>query len=123
MTNAQKRNFVRLDVMFTIEYYKIDDDVLEPQIFKATSRDISGGGMRFHSKEIIELDTELEMKLNLTSHNQVSVCGKVVRCFPMDTIPGYSIGVEFILLDKKDREKIIKFIFDRQRELRQKGLL
>lgn len=123
MTNTQKRNFVRLDVMCPIEYYKLDDDVLEPQIFKATSSDLSGGGMRFHSKEIIELDTELEMKLNLPSHDQVSVCGKVVRCFPMDTVPGYSIGVEFILLDKKDREKVIKFIFDRQRELRQKGLL
>lgn len=123
MTNDQKRNYVRLEVKILFEYYKVSDDAVLQDRFSAITNDLSGGGLRFNSKVELEIDTELELSLNIPGKGKISVGGKVVRCFPLERVTGFSVGVEFTIIDKTDREKLIRFIFERQRELRQRGLI
>lgn len=120
---AQRRNFVRLDVRVPFEYNIVANDIVLPETYSATTRDISGGGLRFDSKVELQINTELEMSLDIPRHGKITAVAQVVRCIPLEKVPGYSIGVEFTIIDKRDRERLIRFIFERQRELRQKGLI
>ncbi len=120
---TQRRNFVRLNVRVPLEYTIVSDDIGLPETYSATTKDLSGGGLRFDSKVELAINTELEMILDIPRQGKITAVGQVVRCIPLEFSPKYSIGVEFTLIDKKDRERLIRFIFERQRELRQKGLI
>ena len=55
---------------------------------------------------------------------QIEVKGNVVRIEKVDTFDySYGLGIKFVGLNEKDRDKIIQFIFLKQRLLREKGLI
>ncbi|HBW59250.1 MAG TPA: pilus assembly protein PilZ, partial [Thermoanaerobacter sp.] len=52
---------------------------------------------------------------------EITVSGKVVRYEEL-LEKGYEIGVCYVDIDEKVREKIISYIFEEQRKSRQKGI-
>ncbi|EHL19983.1 hypothetical protein HMPREF9628_00980 [Peptoanaerobacter stomatis] len=113
----QRRNFFRLLTSMDIAVRKINGVVLE----NTKTVDISGGGIRLLSKQdfdindIVRLDFQLESK-------EFSVDAKVVKIDYTDVRGAKEVSLQFIDILEKDRNEIIRFIFDKQREGIKKGM-
>ncbi len=98
---------------------------LPPEEAKVTGTvlDISGGGIYAVTKKDLEKGDVLLVELSVSGEFELrDVAARVVRktmANPERKLLGY--GMEFINIDEKDREKVIRYVFKRQRELR--GLL
>lgn len=86
--------------------------------------DISGGGIRFVSKEKYERGDCLLMfiKLNNTKFNkEYGMVGAIIQSDLLDTTTEkYQNRVQFMIKDVKVREEIIQFIFEEERRNRHK---
>ncbi len=82
--------------------------------------DISGGGMRFISKENIEKDTNILCIMNITKDKQkisFHIVARVVDARPLvNDKDRFDIRVKYIGIDEKKREEIIKFSFRMERK-------
>lgn len=122
----QRRNFVRLDTKIPMTYILLNQG-LEPisERFDATTVDISGGGLMFTTNGRVQLGDLMEVQVSTSADRPVTAIGKTVRV--TDNFMGkehkVSVGVEFTIIEEGERDKIIRYIFNRQRELRQRGLL
>ena len=78
---------------------------------------ISGGGLRFSSSEPFLVGDVIEIKLVLPTHPDTVfyVYGDVVRSEPM-SCEGNNVSVNFTVIDEDIRSKIVKFVFEKQRE-------
>lgn len=80
---------------------------------------ISGSGMkfiagrRFSTGDVIAI----QIFLPLPSKTQLNLLGKVISVKPSDLEMKYEICVTFVDLTEKDREAIVKYVFQRQREI------
>ena len=98
---------------------------------KATAVDISGGGVRFVSNEPSKEGEFMIISLVLPSESKerkLELLGKVMVCQQIENQSGrkkenlirYEYRVQFVKASK-EREQIIKFIFEQERKSRQKG--
>lgn len=122
----QRRNFVRLDTRLKTHLTKLDRNFLPlDQVISAITVDISGGGMMFDCNTSLELGDLWEALIYVSEDQSVKAVGRVIRCrensIKAKTL--FSVGFEFTIIEELERDKIIKFIFNQQRELRRKGLL
>lgn len=121
----QRREYVRLEVQTSFRYRifaEPGDSQPAPRPFeKSYIVDISGGGVRFFSEEVITVGTVLEMRLGIEGIERDIVVGRVVRCRER-VEGGYEIGVSFEAVSPATQDQIISWIFNKQRELRKKGL-
>ncbi len=87
------------------------------------TKDISGGGLRTLVGEQLELG--LIMKIVIILENeQIEVEGEIVRCQIFDAaVKRFDCGIRFRDVGEKERSKIIAFVFEKQRNLRKKGLV
>lgn len=117
IVRIQKRNWVRLPYITTVNYkmagYEVD-------FFEALSIDISGGGLLLQTKHPMDINDQLDIIFSLDEIT-INTISKVVRCFPADNC--YRVAVKFDKITEKDRDKIVGFIFQKQREFIKKGLL
>jgi len=123
VNRIQRRSYFRLQVNKDIKYHVIKDDDEQGYNFKKTTAiDLSGGGLLMILKDDLNLRDELLFKLNIDELNKL-VKGKIVRI--KHNKDGYSktAGVEFIDLNRQDRDKIISFLFNYQRKLRRRGMI
>jgi hypothetical protein len=78
---------------------------------------ISGGGMSFLLPQAVALGTTLEIKLMLTRNQPVAMCiyGDVTKSIPRDK--SYFTAIRFVHMDVSVRDEIIRFVFEREREI------
>lgn len=119
---AQRREHVRLETAQPLLYGALSSDG-DKELQPGTTVDLSGGGVFFISKFSSELGQILVINLPLGGE-YVRCQGRVVRC-AIEGAGGksYGIGVKFIDMNEQNREKIVRFIFSKQREWMKKGLL
>lgn len=120
----QQRAFVRIDAVLPVTMeFEDETEADSMRLLKAFTRDISGGGMQVISKEPIQLGSQLQLQIELPEFGSVRTIGKVVRAEqPQDARSLFWISIKFIDIPEGIRSKIIKFIFKKQLEQRQKGL-
>lgn len=84
---------------------------------QASPVNISGGGLRFYTPEPFAVGDLLKIKLVLPTHADTVfyIYGQVVRCEP-STCDGHKVSVNFTVIDEDIRAKIVKFVFEKQRE-------
>jgi c-di-GMP-binding flagellar brake protein YcgR len=84
--------------------------------FKAVN--ISGGGMGFLLPQAIALGTILEIKIMLTRDQPVAVCiyGEVTKSVPRGE-SNFFIAIRYVHMDVSIRDEIIRFVFEREREI------
>lgn len=139
MTKKQLRKYVRVDVLINADYWSLDvEKLINPDIetpgrirFKINRgiiTNISGGGIILAVTEPLKKDDAIGLRFSLTAGYPVidNLLGKTVRTTEVKENPGkykYKTAVEFFSIDEKDREEIIKFVFDRQISLKKKGLI
>lgn len=122
----ERRSFFRMDCELEIQYRVVGDLPEEGitgtgPLIKAVTRDISGGGVCLVAETKLQRGTKIEafLKLNreirfigiIAGVREVKEKGKIL----------YNTGVEFKFIDNKDREKIISYVFETQRDRLKKG--
>jgi c-di-GMP-binding flagellar brake protein YcgR len=144
----QRREFVRLDDIIPVSYkvtvpekmdvkYKLIDKKelpgfkpgqIDDSFLNGFTKNISGNGMLIVvKKDIAKLGNLLEISFRLPGRTKIfDVIGEIVRIAVEIKVEGndeIGVGVRFVKIDERDRTEIIRYIFDKQREIIKKGLL
>lgn len=136
LRRVQRREYYRLEKLLEIEYrqlseieesYRSAEEVREHEMLgiryqSALAVDLSGGGARMVMNESFEIDTYLMIKMKIgVQSNDICLVANVLMCSPMKTDQTkYEVRVKFVKIREYEREKLIKYIFEEERKLRQK---
>jgi len=119
----QRRNFFRLKKVLPVRFRYISDDKAEGRYYKGHAMDISGGGIRLYTDRFMPTAAQIECKIKIDEKQEIVLNGKVLRVRKVqDTEHQYDIGISFVDIPEIIRDRIISFIFEQQRFLRNKGL-
>ena len=135
----QRRQYYRLECAMDIEYLVVEEDVVElikddenviretldnNPLSKGIVIDISGGGLRFASRERLESGSIIIIKLDIAISNTKSVYGVLGRILLSNRMPNndimYEQRMEYTDIQSNSRETIIRYIFEQERRMRQK---
>ncbi|MCI8483597.1 MAG: flagellar brake protein [Lachnospiraceae bacterium] len=139
----QRREYYRFECVMDMQYMKITEE--EAEIEKVTDAkehhrleypedlskdaiavDISGGGIRFVGDEPGNKGDYLIIAIRLENESMdylLEIMGKILLCQKIDTPQKeekYEYRVNFLMKNQKERETIIKYIFEQERRSRQK---
>lgn len=118
---VQRRNFVRVPAYYPVSFRYVNRQGLSDPI-KGTMLDLSGGGMRFQTVEKVDRGAILLANLDLPS-GIMQVSARVCRVDKIEDSKNYSISVDFYQITERERDRIIRCVFDLQRTMRKKGLV
>ena len=83
--------------------------------------DISGGGLRFVAEYAYEVGSMILCKYFLWidgENKEYNLCGRVLAVKEVDNRPGFfEHRVQYVNMDKDNREEIIKYIFNEERKI------
>ena len=128
----QRRKFYRLDCLFPIRYRIVpkeqfekkneaehDNEKDETLWEEGTISDLSGGGIRFHGNVECKKEDFVEIVLPLSLQSGIvplSLYMKVVSCVHFEgSSVAYETRGEFLNINEKERETVIKYVFEEQR--------
>lgn len=142
----QRRMFYRLDCVMNMKYRMLeekeldvlkkyagdwseglDQDELDIQSFEqmefawndGTVADLSGGGVRFRSREEIEPESIIEIIVHLSFKNRnmpIRFFVRVLACERKQMDDSfYEVRGQFQYLDEKERELVVQYVFEEQR--------
>ncbi len=127
---AQRRDFVRLDILLPVRYGVLPEPsvIAEPAAWRmGKARDISGGGLLLSTTQSIEMQTWIALDLALPGGLALRTTGRVVRAVEPPALkrePGVIwYGVQFSGMERRLQDRLVRFIFDEQLKLRRKGLI
>lgn len=66
-------------------------------------REISAGGILFHSREMVETGMCAEARINFPLERTVTSGMKIVRSVPLTRLGGFNVGAEFTDIGHADR--------------------
>ncbi len=122
---AQKREFVRQDVVLPVKYRKYTGNPVFEDLFSVgRTLNLSSGGIMLTVGTPLKSGDKLDLELELTDRVRVYLTGKVLggQDSVVDGIPHRVEKVSFLDVDDDTQDLIMKFIFDDQRRsLRKKG--
>lgn len=125
MERIQRREYVRIETAVDIAAHSTDN--LFPPLVTLTS-DISGGGLSFISEKSINMKIEskvdvwLPLQLQNKEFHYIYSQAEIVYIKEMNSRVNL-VSLKFTTISKQDRQNIIRFCFEKQRESRQKELL
>ena len=131
----QRREFYRLECLIDLNYCIINHEVYDATKTKeityfadlcskkvkekAIIIDISGGGIRFAASYLLGEKTYVYLEFNLGSI-PIKVLGEVIySSFMKHRDDIYEIRVKFVDITSDVRERIIRYIFEEERKIRQ----
>jgi len=116
----QMREFVRFNIILDIKIELLDEPHKD-KIIMALSKDISAGGVQVVLKEPLPEHSKVKVTMPLGTQAVVEVQGKIVRVLLPETANDRCCaGIMFTDIAEKMRNQIIKYIFSKQAERRQK---
>ena len=123
MKIQRSRNRTWEEKVKDVAQYKKLLNAFELKWNQGTVIDISGGGARFNSEVSCHKDQIIEITFidDDSKLRNVTVYGNVISIHRLENRYGfYEYRIEFIEIENAKREKIIKFIFEEERRIRQK---
>lgn len=142
-TKYQRREFFRVDYLTEIKYYEISEetaglqtmeqiyDVVRAEEYAEQMKhgflhDISGGGVKFTSFMQHEKDDYLLLMFRLANRcideNFYLVCRIIESGVKSIQEKTYINRAQFLYKDLRDREKIVRFVFEEERRIRKKDI-
>ncbi|MFP7493774.1 flagellar brake domain-containing protein [Terribacillus saccharophilus] len=121
----QRRQYVRIMTSTDVALYSEERDI--PPVSSITL-DISGGGLSMLLPEKHAFMEKMRVKMYLAYSLQkegpsfLSVAGTIVRIVHNEKTGKIITSIRFDDIEERDRQAIIRFCFERQREQRKKGL-
>jgi len=122
---TQRREYFRLTCVLTAQLKSRSTGTVAKALIpdvEAIIHDISGSGVRAISRKQFQENEEIECTLYLDP-KVLTVSATVLRCAQRQEENNYEMGIRFDQINEADRDQIMAFIFRRQMELRQKGLV
>ena len=121
----QRRSWVRVPASMKISYTTVKDkSIIDELYLEAQTIDISGGGLLFYSDRGYRPGERMKVILHLPKR-PLEIRAKVVRSMLIpDQQPRlYQTGVEFTDIRERQRDRVMKYVFEQQRMLIKKGLM
>jgi len=124
----QKREFVRLPVSLNVRFKVVNQNVEvnaedAPEIQDGITIDLSAGGLLITTKALLQAGQILEMEIKLTEKDSIYCKAIVVRVFDRKhQNEDWKVAIIYEDINERQRDRIFKFIFDKQREWIKKGL-
>ncbi len=115
---TQRREYFRLKYMLNGSIKSLEND----KSCDILVQDISGGGIRVTTTKSFYAREKIECTLYL-DQDPIIVAATIIRSARMSDNSRYELGIKFEDLSEQNQNKIIAFIFQKQGELRQKGLV
>ena len=137
----QRREFYRLECMLDFAYYKITDEVaaLESteELFEAIAdplyieqkklartKDLSGGGCRFVATEALEPGSKILTVIRLSNDkidHMFYLVTEIIACDKIKELDDrWLVRCKFDFKNMKDRDLIVRYVFEEDRMLRKK---
>ena len=137
----QRREFFRIDCLLPLQFYKLTENMAKLETTeeihealkaggenhlpcKGTTEDISGGGIRFSTDQMMENGEYLLVEFCLKNERMDEMFQLVSRVVNVVEHPNrknmYIHRVKFIFRDMKVREKIVRYVFEEERRIRRK---
>ncbi len=126
---VQRRQFFRLDCSLPMKYRSVvtmnPEYNKEIKFIHTISRNLSGGGLCICVGDRVNIGETLECEVELCTGCSIRFYGTVVRGEENELGSKYKYlaGVAFKKIENRDREIVVKYIFEQQRKLRKKGLI
>lgn len=126
---VQRRKYYRLGCSLPVKFRVADsmDELTGGNIpFRKTiATNLSGGGICLLLEDRLEVGKLVECEISPEEDKAIRFFGKVIRDEKreLETRFKYSAGIAYINIDNKDRETVVKYIFNQQRKLRKKGFI
>ena len=108
-STGNKRKFKRFNKSWKIQYQCLRDSFGTPQIEEVISQDISIGGLRFESKQDLQIDSLILLKLDIPDNDEMVLSGKVMWVKRMNK-DLFSYGIKFNDIDTKDADRLKKIL-------------
>ena len=124
----QRRGFVRVPILLDVQYAPNHGDNGEVQWESGVAVDISGGGTCIFLADPpswLKCGETLKLVLPIgPDGGPFKVSAEIVRIEESDgpEQPGVSVGLSFIGITDREETAIVRFVFDRQRELIRKAI-
>ena len=120
----QSRRYMRLEISLPLRYRVVEsgDPKAEPteETLQATTLDISGGGICFMADNQLKPGDIILHSIQIPGDSLGGIRSKVLKIIPIEkseTLTHYKHLLQFVGIELQQREKIIKFIFEKQREV------
>lgn len=121
VAKVQRRNFVRVPAVYPVSFQSVTKEGLS-DLQKGTMIELSGGGMRFLTKERMENKALLYVIITLPK-GELKTPVRVCRAEKIEDSENYAVSVEFHDIPERERDQIINCVFTIQRAMRKKGLV
>lgn len=123
----QLRQFVRIEVTLPIKIRVLPPSKQEPRgelfpkHFSAKIADISGGGISFLCESPLVPGDLVSMQFSLATGAFAGVAGKILRVSILEgkRVTSYRHHVQFVQIEPRNRDRIVRYIFDKQRQQNQ----
>lgn len=125
----QLRSFVRLDIGLNASVWALDSEGtrLDGTHQSVVTKNVSAGGALVASPAGYSSGTKVLVHVNCDNNMVIKSEGVIVRSIPEYREAGalalYSVGIEFLQLEERERRHIIQFINAKQIERRQRDIL
>jgi c-di-GMP-binding flagellar brake protein YcgR len=135
---TQRRSYIRIEARLPVKMKIVPEDEialnvdgkryvpedLKGKTWDLLTKDVSGSGAKVISKFCVPEDTKIAVIISLPEVGDFTTLARVVRTELANPELGiYWIGVHFIDLSEKERDKIVRFVFKQQIEMRKRNLL
>ncbi len=124
----QRRNFVRLPVTLPVRFRPIDESVPDPDnenmsYYEGQTLNISAGGVLFCTNIQLEFEQKIDVEFNIPDQDSFSCTAHVLRISDVGDRKSRIrwIAIQYDDISSADREKIFKYIFQKEREFIQNG--
>lgn len=120
----QKREFVRLEVSLPVRFRVIEGED-QGQIEEGLTIDISAGGALFSTQADMKAGQKLEIEVQFSDKESFFGKAHAIRIFERDKSEknAVRVAIEYDDISESQRDRIFRFIFEKQREWIKKGIL
>jgi c-di-GMP-binding flagellar brake protein YcgR len=123
LSRNQHRQYMRLDINLPLKYRIVErvgfDERQSNDILSGHTADISGGGVCLIAKEPLRVGDVILLSIYIPGCAINGVRSKILKVIAAEGRGGtnYRHLVQFVDIEPQDREKIVKYIFDKHREM------
>lgn len=116
------RNWVRVEINLTVKVkllkIKNQSQIKVGNLLVGKLSDISGGGVSLKIPTMLDSQDQMELDFELNGHKFKRVKSRVIRVnqVPMGKDDLYQHSLEFEDMESQTRERVIRFVFDKQRQ-------
>lgn len=127
MKRNQLRQYVRIEMSLPMKFRLIQtrnpelSEIKKGVVTPVKMSDISGGGLSFICEKSLKAGDLISVGFTLPNVKLVGIAGKVLRISIQEgkTKTFYKHHVKFVKIEPRQRDGIVKYVFDKQRQLTQ----